>query len=128
MTKLLLVAAGGAVGSVARYLVGAQALRLMGPTWPYGTFTVNVTGGFLMGILAAWLAHRGNANSENMRVLLAVGVMGGFTTFSAFSLETALMIQKRAYGQAFTYTAASVLLSVAALYAGMFVARRIFAA
>jgi CrcB protein len=63
-----------------------------------------------------------------MRVLLAVGVMGGFTTFSAFSLETALMIQKRAYGQAFTYTAASVLLSVAALYAGMFIARRIFAA
>ncbi len=128
MTKLLLVAAGGAVGSVARYLVGAQALKLLGTAWPYGTFTVKVVGGFLMGVLASWLAHRGNANSEQLRVLLAVGVMGGFTTFSAFSLETALMIQKRAYGQAFTYTAASVLLSVAALYAGMLIARRIFAA
>ena len=128
MTKLLLVAAGGAVGSVARYVVGAQAYRLLGSAWPYGTFTVNVVGGFLMGVLASWLAHRGNANHEQVRVLLAVGVLGGFTTFSAFSLETALMIQKRAYGQAFTYTAASVLLSVAALYAGMFIARRIFVA
>lgn len=128
MTKLLLVAAGGAVGSVARYLVGAQALRFFGSAWPYGTFTVNVAGGFLMGVLASWLAHRGNANHEQVRVLFAVGVLGGFTTFSAFSLETALMIQKRAYTQAFTYSAASVLLSVAALYAGMFIARRIFAA
>lgn len=128
MTKLLLVAAGGAVGSVARYLVGAQALRLFGSAWPYGTFTVNVAGGFLMGVLASWLAHRGNAHHEQVRVLLAVGVLGGFTTFSAFSLETALMIQKRAYAPAFTYSAASVLLSVAALYAGMFIARRIFAA
>jgi CrcB protein len=128
MTKLLLVAAGGAVGSVARYLVGAQALRLMGPAWPYGTFAVNVIGGFLMGVLASWLAHRGNVNHEPVRLLLAVGVMGGFTTFSAFSLETALMIQKRDYSQAFTYSAASVLLSVAALYAGLLIARRMFAA
>lgn len=127
MTKLLLVAAGGAVGSVARYLVGVQALRLFGSAWPYGTFTVNVAGGFLMGFLASWLAHRGSANQEQWRVLLGVGVMGGFTTFSAFSLETALMIQKRAYGQAFSYTAASVLLSVAALFAGLLIARRIFA-
>lgn len=128
MTKLLLVAAGGAVGSVARYLVGAQALRLMGPAWPYGTFAVNIIGGFLMGVLASWLAHRGNASHEPVRLLLAVGVMGGFTTFSAFSLETALMIQKRAYAEAFTYSAASVLLSVAALYAGLLIARRMFAA
>lgn len=128
MTKLLLVAAGGAVGSVARYLVGAQALRLFGSAWPYSTFAVNIAGGFLMGVLASWLAHRANANHETARLLLAVGVMGGFTTFSAFSLETALMIQKRAYGQAFTYSAASVLLSVAALFAGLLIARRIFAA
>jgi len=128
MTKLLLVAAGGAVGSVARYMVGAQALRMLGPAWPYGTFAVNIIGGFLMGVLASWLAHRGNASHEPVRLLLAVGVMGGFTTFSAFSLETALMIQKRAYAQAFTYSAASVLLSVAALYAGMYIARRMFAA
>ncbi len=128
MTKLLLVAAGGAVGSVARYLVGAQALRLFGTAWPYGTFTVNVAGGFLMGVLASWLAHRGNANHEPVRLLLAVGVMGGFTTFSAFSLETALMIQKRAYAQALSYHRRQRALSVAALFAGLLIARRIFAA
>ncbi|ADG10021.1 fluoride efflux transporter CrcB [Caulobacter segnis] len=127
MNKLLLVAAGGAVGSVARYLVGVGALRAFGSGWPYGTFTVNVVGGFLMGCLASWLAHRGAASSEPWRVLLGVGVMGGFTTFSSFSLETALMIQKRAYLQAFSYSAASVLLSVAALFAGLLIARRIFA-
>jgi CrcB protein len=127
MNKLLLVAAGGAVGSVARYLVGVGALRAFGSGWPYGTFTVNVVGGFLMGCLASWLAHRGAAPSEPWRVLLGVGVMGGFTTFSSFSLETALMIQKRAYLQAFSYSAASVLLSVAALFAGLLIARRIFA-
>lgn len=127
MNKLLLVAAGGAVGSVARYLVGVGALRTFGSGWPYGTFTVNIVGGFLMGCLASWLAHRGAASSEPWRVLLGVGVMGGFTTFSSFSLETALMIQKRAYLQAFSYSAASVLLSVAALFAGLLIARRIFA-
>jgi len=128
MNRLLLVAAGGAVGSVARYMVGVQALRLLGPAWPYGTLIVNVVGGFLMGLLASWLAHRGDANGEHWRVLLGVGLMGGFTTFSAFTLETALMIEKRAYGEAFTYTAASVLLALAALFAGMMIARRIFVA
>ncbi|PTS84532.1 MULTISPECIES: fluoride efflux transporter CrcB [unclassified Caulobacter] len=128
MNRLLLVAAGGAVGSVARYVVGVQTLRLFGSAWPYGTLTVNVAGGFLMGILAAWLAQSATANPEPWRVLLGVGVMGGFTTFSAFTLETALMIEKRAYAQAFTYTAASVLLALAALFAGMLFARRIFVA
>ncbi|WP_184720721.1 fluoride efflux transporter CrcB [Caulobacter sp.] len=127
MNKLLLVAAGGAVGSVARYLVGVGAMRVMGPGWPYGTFTVNLLGGFLMGCLASWLAHRGTGTGEQWRVLLGIGVLGGFTTFSSFSLETALMIQKRDYLQAFSYSAASVLLSVAALFAGLLVARRIFA-
>jgi len=127
MNKLLLVAAGGAVGSVARYLVGAGALRVMGPGWPYGTFTVNIVGGFLMGCLASWLALRGNGSGEPWRVLLGVGVMGGFTTFSSFSLETALMIQKRDYVPAFSYAAASVLLSVAALFAGLMIARKVFA-
>lgn len=127
MSKLIFVALGGAGGSVARYLVGVAALRGLGSHWPYGTFAVNVVGGFLMGALAGYLAHRGGADQERWRLLLGVGVLGGFTTFSAFSLEAALMIEKRAYGQAFTYAAASVLLSVAALFAGLLVARRVFA-
>ena len=127
MNKLLLVAAGGAVGSVARYLVGVGAMRVMGTGWPYGTFTVNIVGGFLMGCLASWLAHRGTAGSETWRVALGVGVLGGFTTFSSFSLETALMIQKRDYLQAFSYSAASVLLAISALFAGLLIVRRILA-
>lgn len=127
MTKLIFVALGGGAGAVARYLVGMGALRSFGPGWPVGTLTVNVVGGLAMGLLAGWLAHRGGADQERWRLLLGVGVLGGFTTFSAFSLETALMIEKRAYGQAFAYTAASVLLSVAALFVGLMLARRAFA-
>lgn len=127
MSKLIYVALGGAAGAVARYLVGVQTLRSFGPHWPWGTFAVNVVGGFLMGALAGWLAHRGGADQDRWRLLLGVGVLGGFTTFSAFSLEAALMIEKRAYGQAFSYAAGSVVLSVAALFAGMVLARRVFA-
>ncbi len=127
MSKLIYVALGGAVGAVARYLVGVQALRSFGPHWPWGTFAVNVIGGFLMGMVAGWLAHRGGADQERWRLLLAVGVLGGFTTFSAFSMESALMIERRAYGQAFSYATASVVLSVAALFAGLMIARKAFA-
>lgn len=128
MTKVLLVAVGGAAGSVARYLVGAAALRWIGPGWPWGTMTVNIVGGFLMGLLTGWLALKAAGQQETLRVLLGVGILGGFTTFSAFSLDVALMIERRAYGQAFSYTAASVLIALAALFAGLYLARRMFAA
>jgi CrcB protein len=127
MEKVLLVAAGGAAGAVARYALGVQALRLWGSGWPFGTFIANLSGGLLMGMLAGYLAHRGGADQERLRVFLGVGVLGGFTTFSAFSLETALMIERRTYGQAFSYAAASVLLSISALFVGLLLARRIFA-
>lgn len=127
MEKVLLVAVGGAAGAVARYALGVQALRLWGPGWPFGTFIANLSGGMLMGMLAGYLAHRGGADQERLRVLLGVGVLGGFTTFSAFSLETALMIERRTYGQAFSYATASVLLSISALFVGLLLARRIFA-
>lgn len=127
MEKVLLVAAGGAAGAVTRYALGVQALRIWGSAWPFGTFIVNVSGGLLMGVLAGYLAHRGGADQERLRVLLGVGVLGGFTTFSAFSLETALMVQRRAYGQAFAYTSASVLLSISALFLGLLLARKVFA-
>ena len=127
MNKLIFVALGGGAGAVARYLVGTQTLRMFGPNWPYGTFAVNVLGGFLMGALAGYLAHKGGADQERWRLLLGVGMLGGFTTFSAFSLETALMVEKRAYLGAATYAAASVVLSIAALFAGLLIARRLFA-
>jgi len=127
MQALLLVGAGGAAGAVARYLLGTQTLRLLGPGWPYGTFAANVLGGLLMGALAGYLAHRGGADQEKWRLLLGVGLLGGFTTFSAYSLELALMIERRALGQAAAYGFASMMLSVTALFAGLMVARRLFA-
>lgn len=127
MDKVLLVAAGGAAGAVARYGLGVQTMRLWGAGWPYGTLMANVAGGLLMGLLVGWLALRGGGEQERLRLLLGVGVLGGFTTFSAFSLETALMIERRTYGQAAAYTAASVVLSIAALFAGLMLARKVFA-
>jgi CrcB protein len=127
MIPLLLVFLGGGLGSITRYLVGVGVFRSLGPGWPYGTFTANVVGGFLMGFLASWLAHRGGPDQERWRLLLGVGALGGFTTFSSFSLETVLMIERRDYGQALGYIAASVILSVGALFLGLLAARRIFA-
>lgn len=126
MDKLLLVAVGGAAGALARYGLGVQTLRMWGSAWPYGTFLANISGGLLMGVLVGFLAHRGGPDQERLRILLGVGVLGGFTTFSAFSLETALMIERRTYGQAFGYALASVVLSVTALFFGLILARKAF--
>lgn len=126
MLNYIFVALGGAVGSVARYLVGSQMTRTFGTAWPYGTFTVNLAGGLCMGLLAGFLAHRGGADQERWRVLLGVGVLGGFTTFSAFSLDMALMVERREPIAAAVYGAASVGLSVLALFAGLLIARRAF--
>jgi len=128
MEKLLFVALGGAVGSVCRYLTGIGATRVVGPNigWA-GTFTVNIVGGCLMGLLIGFLAHRGGPDQERLRVFLAVGVLGGFTTFSSFSLDAALMIERRDYALAGAYIAASVVLSILALFCGLMTARRMFA-
>ncbi|MDP1630329.1 MAG: fluoride efflux transporter CrcB [Caulobacter sp.] len=128
MDKLIFVAAGGAAGAVLRYLAGAQSLRLFGTGWPYGTLVVNVIGGMAMGALVSVLAHRGGADQERWRLLLGVGLLGGFTTFSAFSLEVGLMIERRQWGQAFGYSTVSVVLSVAALFVGMILVRRLLVA
>jgi CrcB protein len=127
MLNLLLVALGGAVGSVGRYVLNDRFRALLGAGWPSGIFTINVLGGFLMGCIVGFLAHRGGADQEKWRVLVAVGVLGGFTTFSAFSLDVALMIERRAYGQAAAYSSASVVVSVVALFAGLMLMRRLFA-
>ena len=127
MWNLLLVAGGGATGAVLRYVLGAQAMRAFGTGWPYGTLIANVLGGLLMGTLAGVLALRGGADQERWRLLLGVGVLGGFTTFSAYSLEVALMIERREWSSAAAYSLGSVVLSVAALFAGLLLVRRVLA-
>jgi CrcB protein len=127
MQPLLLVGLGGAAGAMARYLVGMSTLRAFGSGWPYGTFTVNLAGGLAMGLLAGFLAHRGGADQEKWRLFLGVGVLGGFTTFSAFSLETALMIERREFGQAAVYVSGSVVIAITALFLGLALARRLWA-
>jgi CrcB protein len=124
MDRFLLVAAGGAVGAMARYGLGLQALRLLGSAWPFGTLAANLIGGLLMGLLSGWLSLKGGGDPERFRLLLGVGVLGGFTTFSALSLETASMIERRELGSALAYALVSVVLSVLAVFAGLALARR----
>lgn len=115
----LSVAAGGAVGAWLRFVAG----RLIGANpFPYATLTVNVLGSLAMGLLAGWLARHGESG-EPWRLLLGVGVLGGFTTFSAFSLELALMIERGTMAQAATYVALSLLGGVGGLFAGLALAR-----
>ncbi|WP_422056686.1 fluoride efflux transporter CrcB [Sphingomonas sp.] len=126
MHHLFLVMLGGAVGAGARHLVGRAALGIWGPGFPIGTLAVNVFGGLAMGLLAGWLATRASGD-EALRYLLGVGVLGGFTTFSAFSLETVLMIERGALVTALLYILASVALSIGALFAGLQVSRMVAA-
>lgn len=119
--NLLLVMLGGAIGAGARHLVGRAALALAGPGWPWGTLTVNIAGGLLMGLIAGTLARGGGG--EAARLLLGTGVLGGFTTFSAFSLEVATMMERGALVAAALYAGLSVAGAVAALFGGLALAR-----
>jgi CrcB protein len=121
MPHLLLVMLGGAIGAGLRHLVGAATLARLGPGFPWGTLIVNLSGGLLIGLLAGWFVRAGG--SEQARLFLAVGLLGGFTTFSAFSLETFNMIQRSQYGVAAAYVGASVIGSLALLFLGLLVMR-----
>lgn len=118
--NLLCVAIGGALGSVARYLT----MQWVGQgAFPYGTLAVNVAGSLLMGLLAGWLSKFIPADAEEWRLLLGVGFLGGFTTFSAFSLDMWALMERSAWLEAGAYAFASVLLSVGALCMGIYIIR-----
>ncbi len=121
MPHFLLVMFGGAIGAGLRHAVGQAALARLGPGFPWGTLFVNLAGGLLIGLLAGWLVRGGG--SEGARLFLTVGVLGGFTTFSAFSLEMGNMIQRGDLGVAALYATASVAGSILLLFAGLWLMR-----
>lgn len=123
MFHLGLVAAGGAIGAASRHLVNLGALRLFGPGFPVGTLAVNVIGCLLMGMLAGALAGRADGAGQGLRFFLATGVLGGFTTFSAFSLDAVLLWERGQAAAALGYVLASVFVSIAALIVGLTLVR-----
>jgi CrcB protein len=122
MKHLLLVAAGGAIGSSLRHLVNLASLRWFGPGFPWSTLAVNIVGCFAMGLLVELIARKFGASQE-MRLFIATGVLGGFTTFSAFSLDAAVLWERGAHGAAALYVSASVIGALVALFAGLWLAR-----
>ncbi|MCM5559914.1 fluoride efflux transporter CrcB [Pleomorphomonas sp. JP5] len=118
LVSVLLVAMGGAFGSVCRYLVGVGAGRLLGPDFPFGTMIVNIVGSFFMGLFIELLALKFDG-SESLRLFVAVGVLGGFTTLSSFSLDSVTLFERGAIGVAALYVGGSIVLSLAALVAGL---------
>jgi fluoride exporter len=120
------VATGGALGSVGRYALGTSLTRVLGPGFPWGTLVVNVAGSLAMGILAFGLAHRW-PGAEHLRIFLMTGILGGFTTFSAFSLDAMVLAQRGEVAWAAAYVLGSVVLSLVAVMAGFALARGVWA-
>lgn len=114
----LVVFVGAGIGGALRHGVNLAAARLLGDGFPYGTMIVNVAGSFVMGLLAGYFAFRPGIG-QHVRLFLTTGLLGGFTTFSAFSLDSALLIERHHYGLAVGYMLGSVVASVAALFAGL---------
>jgi CrcB protein len=128
MTSYLLVFLGAGIGGALRHGVNVGCARVCGTAFPWGTLMVNVLGSVIMGALAGWLAFKaGEAWGQPLRLFLTTGILGGFTTFSAFSLDAVLIWERGQSGLAATYVAASVLLSIAGLVAGLGLARTITA-
>jgi CrcB protein len=125
MIHLVLVALGGAIGAGCRHLVNLGSLRLFGPNFPFGTMIVNVTGGLFMGLLAGYFALRYSGGGHGLRLFLTTGILGGFTTFSAFSLDALLLWERGDVVMALAYVLLSVLLSIVALAVGLYLMRAI---
>jgi CrcB protein len=117
------VAAGGALGAVGRFVVSVTSVRLLGVGFPYGTLAVNLLGSLLMGVLMGWVSRYFPGEKQTLHALLAVGFLGSFTTFSTFSLDVVLMLERAEYAHAVLYIFISVLLSIAALLLGLWIMR-----
>jgi CrcB protein len=124
MTAYLIVALGSALGGALRHAVNLGAARLLGTSWPYGTFAVNVVGSLVMGLLAGYFALRATA-SQAWLLFLTTGILGGFTTFSAFSLDAALLVERGRLDAMAGYVLGSVALSIGALFLGLAIVRRL---
>ena len=124
MTKVLLVFLGSGIGGSLRHGVNVWSLKAFGSGFPIGTLIINVVGGLLMGLIAGWLAFRAEmAWSQELRLFLTTGILGGFTTFSAFSLDAMTLLERGDYAGAALYVGASVVLSIAAVAVGLAVIR-----
>lgn len=122
MQHLFIVALGGALGSGMRHLVNLAALRLFGPAFPWGTLAVNIAGSFAMGLFIELLARRLGGSAE-LRLFIATGILGGFTTFSAFSLDVVVLYERGLPAQAALYVIASLVIAVLALFLGMWLGK-----
>jgi CrcB protein len=122
--RYLIVFLGGGVGAALRHGVNVAAARLLGTAFPYATAIENVTGSLLMGLLAGYFAFRGGI-SQHWQLFLTTGILGGYTTFSTFSLDAALLYERGALGLAAFYVIISVLLSLGGLFAGLWFVRYI---
>ena len=128
MQNYLVVFVGAGIGGTLRYAVNSVCARYCGPSFPWGTLTVNIAGSFLMGALAGWLAFKaGEGWSHPLRLFLTTGVLGGFTTFSAFSLDAVALWERGDIGLAMAYVVASLVLSIGGLAAGLMLARSLTA-
>jgi|SRR5665213_916709 CrcB protein len=119
---LLAVASGGAIGSLLRYFVAGAIQSAAWPGYPWGIFVVNISGGLAMGIIVELAALKLSMSPE-LRAFLTVGILGGYTTFSTFSLDSVLLIERGAYTSAAVYIVGSTVLSILALFAGLWIVR-----
>ena len=122
MPTILWVALGGAIGSAARYWVNVWSGRMLGSEFPWHTFIVNVVGCFAMGVLVELMALKLNVGNDT-RAFMTTGILGGFTTFSAYSLDFAVLVERKSYGAALAYGTGSVALSLIAVFAGLSLVR-----